>query len=255
LTKFDVSFTVIGLNGMFTHTKKYYDNKVLYHINEKNQKQASVILEANTEKEAESKSKSLVHKSLAKLCFVFNEEGSIIQNGYTIKDLDNQDKLTRVYKFCKIRFNILDKNSIQPDKIVSMIESIKPEKKNVLDLALMYLKIGNYDNPFRLSSLFSCITVITRDKHTDEGKNKEIEFTHMESLVKYIVRENNDEFNKKIFHKAWERCREERINIEHGYPSNLVDVNKNKEYDSLANQVHEWANLVILHFIDNNQQN
>ena len=119
----------------------------------------------------------------------------------------------------------------------------------------MYLKIGNYDNPFRLSSLFSCITVITRDKHIDEGKNEEIEFTHMESLVKYIVRENNDEFNKRIFHKAWKRCREERINIEHGYPSNLVDVNKNKEYDSLANQVHEWANLVILHFIDNNQQN
>ena len=89
MTKFDISFTVIGLNGMFTHTKKYYDNEILYHINEKNQKQASVILEANTEKEAESKSKSLVDKSLAKLCFVFNEEGSIIQNGYTIKDLDN----------------------------------------------------------------------------------------------------------------------------------------------------------------------
>jgi hypothetical protein len=119
----------------------------------------------------------------------------------------------------------------------------------------MYLKIGNYDNPFRLSSLFSCITVITRDKHIDEGKNKQIEFTHMESLVKCIVRKKNYEFNKRIFHNAWKRCREERISIEHGYPSNLVDVNINKKYDSLANQVHEWANLVILHFIDNNQQN
>jgi hypothetical protein len=77
----------------------------------------------------------------------------------------------------------------------------------------------------------------------------------MESLVKCIVRKNNYEFNKRIFHKAWKRCREERINIEHGYPSNLADVNKNKKYDSLSNQVHEWANLVILHFIDNNQQN
>ena len=52
MTKFDVSFTVIGLNGIFTHTKKYYDNEVLYHINEKNQKHASVTLKANTEKAA-----------------------------------------------------------------------------------------------------------------------------------------------------------------------------------------------------------
>jgi hypothetical protein len=90
LTKFDISFTIIGLNGIFTHTKKYYDNEILYHI---------------------------------------NEEGSIIQDGYTIKDLDNQDKLTKVYKSCKMRFNILDKNSIQPDKIISMIESVKLKKK------------------------------------------------------------------------------------------------------------------------------
>jgi hypothetical protein len=27
---------------------------------------------------------------------------------------------------------------------------------------------------------------------------------HIEPFVKYIIQENNDEFNKIIFHKAWE---------------------------------------------------
>ena len=119
----------------------------------------------------------------------------------------------------------------------------------------MYLKIGNYGNPFRLSSLFSCIAVITRDKHQDEGKNEEIEFTHMESLVKKIVKSNKQEFIKSVFHNSWESCRSERHNIEHGYPSILLDINEMKDYDTLANQVQEWASQVILSFIINNQKN
>src|SRR5688572_12930808 len=108
-----VSFTLIGLESIFRDRNEYHDNEILYLITENNQKQASVTLDANTEKEAELKSKSLIHKSLAKLCFAFREEGSIIQNGYTIKDLDNYDKLTKVYKSLTMRFNILDKDSIE----------------------------------------------------------------------------------------------------------------------------------------------
>lgn len=113
----------------------------------------------------------------------------------------------------------------------------------MLNLELMYFKLRNYSNPFRISALFSCISVITRDKHMDEGKNEEIEFPHMESLVKQIVKEKNLEFIKPVFHNAWELCREERHNIEHGYASNLIDINKSEEYNSLSNQVYQWANL------------
>lgn len=124
----------------------------------------------------------------------------------------------------------------------------------MLELALMYLKTSNYDNPFRLSSLFSSISVITRDKHKDEGKNEDIEFTHMESLVKQIVKENNHEFIKSEFHRAWESCRNERHSIEHGYPSSLIDINAIAYYDSLVNQTHEWVNQVVYFFIEKDQQ-
>ena len=254
MTKFKVSFSIIGLNEIFKDRKQYTDNKILLILQENNQKQAIVTLEANTEREALYKSKSLIQKSLAKLCFAFLDNGSIITNGYSIKDLDTPDKLTKVCKSLTISYNILDKNSKEPDNIISMIQTLNPEKKNVLDLALMYLKIGNYDNPFRLSSLFSSISVITRDKHKDEGKNEDIEFTHMESLVKQIVKENNHEFIKSEFHRAWKSCRMERHSIEHGYPSSLIDINTTEYYDSLANQAHEWANQVIYYFIEKNQQ-
>ena len=128
MTKYNVSFTIIELQSIFRDSNEYHDNEILYYITENNQKQASVTLEASTQKEAELKSKSLIQKSLAKLCFAFQEESSIIQNGYTIKDLDNYDK----FKVCKsftMRFNILGKGSIEPNKIISLIESLKPEKK------------------------------------------------------------------------------------------------------------------------------
>ena len=76
----------------------------------------------------------------------------------------------------------------------------------------------------------------------------------MESLVKQIVKENNHEFIKSEFHRAWKSCRMERHSIEHGYPSSLIDINTTEYYDSLANQAHEWAKQVIYYFIEKNQQ-
>lgn len=57
------------------------------------------------------------------------KKGSIIQEGCSIKDLDNPDKLTSVCKSLTLRFNIEDKNSKQPGTIVFMIESLNPAKK------------------------------------------------------------------------------------------------------------------------------
>lgn len=114
--------------------------------------------------------------------------------------------------------------------------------------------MGNYDNPFHLSSLFSSISVITREKHKDEGKNGDIEFPHMESLVKQIGKENKNAFIKSEFHKAWEACRMERRKIKHGYPSSLIDINTTGYYDSLANQAPQWASQVIHDFIEKKQQ-
>ena len=129
LTNYKVSFSIIGLNEVFTETKQYQDNKIIYILLENNKKQAIVTLESDSEREALLKSKSLIQKSLAKLCFAFLDNGSIITNGYSIKDLDTPDKLTKVCKSLTMSYNILDKNSKEPDNIISMIQTLNPEKK------------------------------------------------------------------------------------------------------------------------------
>lgn len=141
MTKFNVSFSIIGLNEVFVDRNQFHDNKILYVLYENIQKQATVILEDDTEEEALYKSKSLIQKSLAKLCFAFLDNGSIIPNGYSIKDLDNPDKLTKVCKYLTMSYNILDK--ILRTKYYSFYgRIIKAREKNCIRFSPKVFKNG-----------------------------------------------------------------------------------------------------------------
>lgn len=135
-------------------------DEVLFHYREKNERVGTVTIEANTMEEAEKESKYLINKALGKICFAFNTKASISQEGFYFVDLTNNPNVESVCRSLTIGWSYLKEDS---NITLAKINSMKPEKKDILDLALAYYKLGEDKNPLRIECFFSNITVLVRD--------------------------------------------------------------------------------------------
>jgi hypothetical protein len=70
------------------------------------------------------------------------------------------------------------------------MESLSAEKQEVLDLALAYYKLGEYANPLRIESFFSCMTVIVRDL-LNRNPNDDVYTSEIRNKIKDIFRQDS----------------------------------------------------------------
>jgi hypothetical protein len=80
-------------------------------------------------KEAEKESKYLINKALGKICFAFNTEASLSQEGHYYVDLTNNQNQEYVYRSFALRWSYLKEDS---NITLAKMNSIKPDKKDIL---------------------------------------------------------------------------------------------------------------------------
>ena len=143
--KWKFSFPIDGLHNVI----KQKDPKkgptiniveVLFHYRGDNERVGTVIIEANTVKEAEEESKYLINKALGKICFAFNTEASIRLEGLYYKDLSTNQNLETVSKSIRLRRSYLKED---PNITLAKINSLEPDKQEKLNLALSIINSEN----------------------------------------------------------------------------------------------------------------
>jgi hypothetical protein len=104
-------------------------DEILFHYREDNERVGTVTIEANTLEEAEKESKHLINKALGKICFAFNTEASLTQEGHYYVDLTNNQNQEYVYRSFALRWSYLKEDS---NITLAKMNSIKPDKKDIL---------------------------------------------------------------------------------------------------------------------------
>jgi hypothetical protein len=104
-------------------------DEILFHYREDNERVGTVTIEANTLEEAEKESKHLINKALGKICFAFNTEASLSQEGHYYVDLTNNQNQEYVYRSFALRWSYLKEDS---NITLAKMNSIKPDKKDIL---------------------------------------------------------------------------------------------------------------------------
>lgn len=136
------------------------------------------------------------------------------------------------------------------------MNSVKSDKNDILDLALVYYKLGEDKNPLRIESFFSSITVLVRDLwRKDLSRNDYVSAPFMQEKIKVILRNRSlTPFDEKEFDDEWKKCYpEERCSIAHGKGSKLIDPRTIHEYDKMTRRIGYWTREVIYYYIDNFQ--
>jgi hypothetical protein len=232
--KWKFSFPINGLHDVIKQNDPKKDptikfDEVLFHYDEDNKRVGTVTIEANTFEEAEKESKYLIDKTLGKICFAFNTEASIFPDPYYV-DLTRNQK--HICGSLGLRWSYL-KND--PKITLAKINSIKPEKRDTLDLALAYYKLGEYNNPLRIECFFSSITVLVRELL---GKDK-VKTSDLKDYIKLVLRKRDPTvFNESTFNTQWDEYYvDERCSIAHGRGSKLIDPRTVREYDKMTSKI------------------
>jgi len=117
-------------------------------------------------------------------------------------------------------------------------------------LALAYYKLGEYSNPLRIESFFSCMTVIARYLLGKKAKDH-ISTSSVRDKIKEILKERCNQFDEKAFINDWKSCySDERCSIAHGKGSKIIDTRTSPEYEKLVNTVGGWTREVIYYYIN-----
>jgi hypothetical protein len=249
--KWKFSFPIDGLHDVIKqkdHTLKI--DEVIFHYNEDNKRVGSVTIEANTLEEAEKESRYLIDKALGKICFAFNTEASIFPDPCYI-DLTHNQK--HIFGSLELRWSYVKED---PNITLAKMNAIKSDKKDILDLALAYYKLGEDKNPLRIECFFSSMTVLVRDLWRKELPKEDYVSTNvLQEKIKLIIKDRDPTtFNESEFDEEWKKCYpEERCSIVHGKGSKLIDPKTIHEYDKMTSRVGYWAREVIYYYIDNFQ--
>jgi hypothetical protein len=228
-------------------------NEVLFHYRGDNERVGTVTIEGNTMEEAEKESKYMTDNALGKICFAFNTEASISEEGFYFVDLTNNPNVESVCGSCILRWSYVKEDQ---DITLSKMKSIRPEKIDILDLALSYYNLGEDKNPLRIDPFFSSITVLVRDLWKKELQKEDYVSTNiLQEKIKLILRNRSPTpFNEKKFDEEWKKCYpEERCSIVHGKGSKLIDPKTIHEYDKMTSRIGYWGREVIYYYIDNFQ--
>ena len=242
LNGWQISFPINGLHDVIKEPgSELTIDKVKFHYRGK-ERIGSVIVDADSDKEAKDEAKYLIDKSLSWICFAYNTEASIDISGSYVKNLSATDSMERGTKWFIIRWSYVKED---PATTLSKIESLSAEKREVLDLALAYYKLGKYANPLRIESFFSCKTVLARNLLGKKKKGK-VRTSQLKNKIKDVFKETKASFDEKQFKKDWKDCySDERCSIAHGLGSKLIDVRTIPEYEKVVNIVGGWAREVV----------
>ena len=143
-----------------------------------------------------------------------------------------------------------------PNNVLAKMNSIKTDRKGTLDLALAYYKMGEYNNPLRIESFLSSMTVLVRDVWRNDLPEKDkVPTSFLKKKIKLVLMNRNSTiFDEAKFCNQWEEYYvDERCSIAHGRESKLIDPRTIHEYNEIANTIGYWAREMISYYIDNFQ--
>jgi hypothetical protein len=246
MNRWQISFPIQGLHNVIReHNSELRIGTVKFYYRE-NERIGSIIVDSDKHGDAENEGKYQINKSLAKICFAYNTEANLHDGHYAI-DLINKPEIEWLYVEQMHRWSYLKEN---PSITLSKIESLNAEKQEVLDLALAYYKLGEYANPLRIESFFSCLTVLVRNL-LGKKRNGKIRTAQLKNKIKDVLKETDTSFDENQFEKDWiDSYSDERCSIAHGLGNKLIDIRTISEYDKVVNMVGGWARQVVYYFID-----
>ena len=136
---------------------------------------------------------------------------------------------------------------MQTPQILSKLENIKPEKKDLLDIILSSFRVALCSlNPYQaIESYFSCVTSIVRENLGLQN----IEQHHLKEELQKAIGHRVIDFDNKFtryYGKRRSYC------PSHGHV-NILDPTEidNARYD--AGELKLWTRELIISYLDNNQ--
>jgi hypothetical protein len=156
---YQFTFTINGLSNVVANPEDRLKVDYVNFYTDGKYKYAQITVDAKDLTGAEVRAKDLVSRSLSKIIFAYNTGASINYDGCTYIDLDHDPPMAGGINGILTVFSV---GMPDPKLVLSKISQIKPEKKDVLDLALAYYRLCYYDNPIRLLTLFSSLNVLAR---------------------------------------------------------------------------------------------
>jgi hypothetical protein len=243
LNQWQISIPINGLHDVLKEVNSELSVEgVKFHYCD-SERVGVVIMESNTRYEAVKEARYLINKSLSRICFAYNTEATISESGEYVIDISNDPNTETMYSSLNMRWSYVKED---PTITLSKIASISAEKET-LDLALTYYKLGEYSNPLRIESFFSCMTVLTRSLL----KKDYVDTKDLKMKIKDILQQRDSKFDELMFEDHWKNSySDERCSIAHGKGSKLIDPRMSAEYEKLVNIVGYWAREVIYHYID-----
>jgi len=250
--KFLFNFIIKDMNNVLKNNNEQMQvDSTVFKYSPGQKHSASIIVDSEDQTEALKVAKHLANISLSKVCFCYASEAQICDEGYSITDLSIDPFRPRVSTSITIAYSTL---GWEPAELLNRIGSLPQERMNVVDLALLYLKLSSRRNPLRIESLFSSMTVIIRDLYPDKIGNKYDPEHVATSLLKNGIKEIlkcNVGFDEMQFDKQWTECYlDERCSIAHGKKSTILDISRKYESEELVRDVYNWAANLILFYIN-----
>nr|MDQ3968928.1 hypothetical protein [Thermoproteota archaeon] len=210
LGRWQIKVPVNGLHTIIRNTAdEVIENKVKFHYRASDHV-GGVIVDSDNEEDAIKEAMYLIDKTLGRICFAYNIEASINEDACYLIDLSKDTGRERVRKSLRARWNYVKE---KPPITLSNIASLDSDKLEVMDLALAYYKLSEYDNPLRIESLFSCITTVVRSLLGGDR----ILTSDLKQKIKEILRQTDTKFSETEFDNNWKDFYvDERCSIAHG---------------------------------------
>jgi hypothetical protein len=246
MTRWQISLPIDGLHDVIKEpTSELTIDNIKFHYRE-SERVGMIVVESDKRSDAENEAAYQINRSLSKICFVYNTEASIGQGCYEV-DLTNDPNNEYIYTEFRDRWSYVKED---PSTTLSKIETLDPQKLEILNLALTYYKISEYANPLRIESLFSCMTVLARDLGY-KRPDGHVYTSDLKNSIKDVLRQRTSNFDETQFEKDWDSFySDERCSISHGKGSKLVNVRTLGEHEKIVNTVGGWAREMIYYYID-----
>ncbi|MGH9982623.1 MAG: hypothetical protein ACRD8W_01555 [Nitrososphaeraceae archaeon] len=241
-----------------SNLKSIYLFDVLFHIHDDkylNKKQlfATTVLEGDDYHYLLDKATIMIDEALSGLYFISGLRLSFKEEDIRVKQSNREGRPSEsveigstpfIYKDLELWYNIGDTT-----ELISKIEQIRSgDKQSVLASALAHYRIAvSSINPFQaIENLFSCISVIARDKNQITNPNENTGTIHLKKALKPIVGEAEDIFNEKFGKFYGERSAgtHGRVNILD--PAAVTQVRKH------VKEVNSWCDRLLIAFIHEN---
>ena len=243
MNKWQISIPINGLHDVLKEANSELSVEGVKFRYRDNERVGVFIMESNIKDEAVKEARYLINKSLARICFAYNTEATINGGGEYVIDISHDPDTETIYSSLNMRWSYVKED---PTIALSKIASICAEKQT-LDLALAYYKLGEYNNPLRIESLFSCMTVLTRSL-----LNKDyVDTKDLKMKIRDVLEQRDSKFDELMFEEHWKNSySDERCSIAHGKGSKLIDPRMSAEYEKLVNIVGYWTREIIYYYID-----